>query len=136
VPGILEWPAGIKTGTVTDFPAVTSDYLPTILDAVNVEYSGDRPLDGISLLPVISGEMTVREKGIGFQCRGKSAWTSDQYKIIKEKKGWQLYDLKEDPSEESDLAKKHPEIVDKLKKEYNKWSASCKASDKGGDYKK
>lgn len=137
VPGILDWPARVKAGTVTDFPAVTSDYLPTILDVVGAEYIGDRPLDGISLLPVISGEKKEREKGIGFQCRGTEAWSTQRYKIYKGKKNqpWKLYDLIADPSEKNDLAAEHPEIVKELAKKFNDWRASCKESDQGKDYK-
>ena len=32
VPGLLEWPAVVTPGRVTDMPVVTSDYYPTILD--------------------------------------------------------------------------------------------------------
>jgi arylsulfatase A-like enzyme len=136
VPGILDWPARVKAGTVTDFPAVTSDYLPTLLDAVQAEYTGERPLDGISLLPVIDGEISKRNKGIGFQSAGSAAWTTQQYKLFREKKkqAWQLYDLLEDPSEKKDRANQHPEIVTQLSKEFEAWRASCEQSDQGADY--
>ena len=34
VPGLLEWPARITRARVTDIPCVTSDYFPTVLDAI------------------------------------------------------------------------------------------------------
>ena len=55
VPGILEWPNRIKTGRITDYPAVTSDYLPTVLDALDIPLPTDRDYDGISLMPLIDG---------------------------------------------------------------------------------
>ena len=136
VPGILDWPAKVKAGTVTEFPAVTSDYLPTILDAVDAEYTGERPLDGISLLPVIKGEMNERSKGIGFQSRDLAAWSTQRYKLYRQKKNqsWQLYDLIEDPSEKRNLAKKYPEIVSELAEKFEAWRKSCQLSDEGGDY--
>ena len=136
VPGILEWPAQVKMGTVTEFPAVTSDYLPTILDAVQAEYAGERPLDGISLLPVIAGEAKERQKGIGFESRGSAAWSTQRFKLFRAKKAqpWQLYDLMEDPSEKNDLAKQQPEVVAKLAKEFSSWQESCARSDRGEDY--
>ena len=36
VPGILEWPAMIKSNSMTWHPAYVSDYLPTILEVVNI----------------------------------------------------------------------------------------------------
>jgi len=136
VPGILEWPARVKAGTVTEFPAVTSDYLPTILDAVQAEYVGARPLDGISLLPLIAGEVSERSQGIGFESRGAMAWSTQQYKIYRKGKGkpWELYDLIQDPSESTDLSKQQPEIVATLAKEFEAWQASCLRSDQGEDY--
>lgn len=136
VPGILDWPAQVKAGTVTEFPAVTSDYLPTVLDAVKTEYGGDRPLDGISLLPLISGKMTERHKGIGFESRGAVAWSTQRYKLFRKgkEKPWELYDLIEDPSEKNDIAKKHPEIVAGLSEDFTTWQKSCAQSDRGEDY--
>ena len=52
VPGIVEWPGHVRPGT-TDVAAVTSDYLPTVLDVLDVTYPSDRPLDGVSLKEVI-----------------------------------------------------------------------------------
>lgn len=136
VPGILEWPAKVKPGTVTDFPAVTSDYLPTILDALPAEYTGERPLDGISLIPLMTGEQTERQKAIGFECKKQLAWHTQRYKLYSGNKGksWELYDLSEDPYEKKDIAKQHPEIVTKLAAELASWRESCKQSDQGGDY--
>ena len=54
VPGFMVWPAMIKQNIDTWFPAVTHDFLPTILDALGV--ASDRPnapLDGTSLMPLI-----------------------------------------------------------------------------------
>ena len=136
VPGILDWPAHVKSGTVTDFPSVTSDYLPTILDAVQVEYSGKRPLDGISLLPVISGEKKKRTKAIGFESKNLLAWSTQHYKLFSKNKGktWELYDLIADPSEKNDLAARHPEIVKRLSKDLIAWRKSCVQSSQGKDY--
>ncbi|CAA6678497.1 MULTISPECIES: sulfatase [unclassified Lentimonas] len=135
VPGILDWPARVTSGTVSEFPAVTSDYLPTILDAIQAEYIGERPLDGISLLPMINGDMTERAEGIGFQSRGIEAWSEQRYKLYRNgKKPWELYDLIEDPSEKKNIAKQHPEIVAELSKKLVTWKASCKLSDQGNDY--
>ncbi len=149
VPGIIEWPAQIAAGSVTDFPAVTSDYLPTILDAVGAELADDRPLDGISLLPVFAGEMTERPRPIGFEAPTRVALSDNRYKLIRYNKGsregndqklshksnqFELYDLIEDPGESQDLADKYPEIVGRMKKTLEEWRESCRRSLDGDDY--
>jgi hypothetical protein len=65
VPGIIEWPARITESRITEMTAVTSDILPTLCDIAEVPLP-DRPLDGISLLPLIEGEVTERKEPVGF----------------------------------------------------------------------
>ncbi|HBO44303.1 MAG TPA: N-acetylgalactosamine 6-sulfate sulfatase [Planctomycetaceae bacterium] len=66
VPAILEWPARIPRPRATDVPCVTSDIYPTILDIVGVASKDQRPLDGVSLVPLIDGKNARRDKPIGF----------------------------------------------------------------------
>ena len=131
MPGILEWPAKIKQGRVTDFPAVTSDYFPTALEAAGVALPKDRAYDGISLLPLIDGKMSTRPEPIGFHCNGMQAWSAERYKIVRQySKGggkWELYDLDVDPFEENDLAEKEPELVASMAGAFGKWFASVEA---------
>ena len=142
VPGLIEWPGKVRSGN-TIIPAVTSDYLPTILDIIGVKPANNRPLDGVSLLPLFQGKMRERGRPIGFQSAGQVAWIGDRYKVYGKgsKKdqpdkvpSLKLYDLLDDPSEKNDLAKKHPEILKTMAAELEKWRASCRQSDSGADY--
>ena len=65
VPGLIEWPAMIKSQVTSDVNCVTSDILPTVCDVVQVPIP-NLPLDGISLRPMIQGMMKHREKPICF----------------------------------------------------------------------
>lgn len=137
VPGILEWPARVAAGGVTDFPAVTSDYLPTILDALGLEYPDDtRPLDGISLMPVIDGTLRERDQPIGFQSGKQQSLVTQQFKLYTPNAGktWELYNLLADPAETTDLSTRAPETRARLQQRLADWLASCKASDAGEDY--
>ena len=110
VPGLIEWPAKIKPGNTT-IPAVTSDYLPTILDIIGAKQTDKRPLDGISLLPLFEGKMKKRGQPIGFQSAGQVALIGDRYKIYGSGRKKQqdaalpplkLFDLTKDPAEKND----------------------------------
>jgi arylsulfatase A-like enzyme len=133
VPGIIEWPAQVAAGATTDFPAVTSDYLPTLLEILDVEPLAARPLDGISLLPVLAGRATERTQSIGFQSQKQRALITQQYKLLSQDAGvtWQLFDLLADPSERTDLAARHPDKVAQLSADFQQWQASCQRSDQG-----
>jgi len=66
VPAIIEWPARIREAKVTAFPGNTSDIFPTLLDIIGAEADVNRPMDGISLLPVLENKMHRRAKPMGF----------------------------------------------------------------------
>ncbi len=131
VPGLLEWPARIQKPLASDFPAVTSDYLPTILDALDIPLPADRSYDGVSLLPMIDGTMQKRPSPIGFHCNGWQAWSGQRYKIVREhRKGageWELYDIADDPFEEHDLAQEKPELLKQMTGKFQKWFDSVEA---------
>jgi arylsulfatase A-like enzyme len=137
VPGLLEWPARIKQARRTDVPCCTSDYYPTVLDLLGLKMAGQpTPLDGISLLPLIEGEMTERPRPIGFQSRNQLALVDNRYKIYGKGKNpkYELYDLAKDPGEKHDLAAEHPQRVQRMAATLDAWRASCKDSLAGKDY--
>jgi arylsulfatase A-like enzyme len=65
VAGLIEWPAKIARPQVSDVNTVTSDILPTLCDLAGQPLP-KRPLDGISLQPLIAGRMAERPSPIGF----------------------------------------------------------------------
>ena len=68
VPAIIEWPEVIRTPQTTSTACVTSDIFPTLLSLLELQSPDpDRPLDGVSLLPLIQGErVPERPSPIGF----------------------------------------------------------------------
>jgi len=125
VPGLLVWPNQIKQPKTIDAPAVTSDYFPTILDALNIDLPDDRTYDGVSLLPLIRGERTTRNTPIGFLNKnGKQAvWMTDQYKLIVQGDSVKLYDIPADPAEQHNLAGEHPDRTARLRDDLTAWKA-------------
>jgi len=149
VPGIIEYPARFKAPRVIDVPAVTSDYFITCCDLLGIDVSPySRPYDGISLLPVISGEQTQRNKPIGFQYGSQRSWVDDRYKLVyhtdlerhRSDNGtvpvaaYELYDLVSNPYETRNIIREKPRIAEKMKKDLHQWIASCRRSDEGKDY--
>ncbi|MFP4192497.1 MAG: sulfatase [Candidatus Hydrogenedentota bacterium] len=139
VPALLEWPARISEQRMTDMPAVTHDYLPTIAEVLDIELPPNRPLDGISLVPLINGEMNERPEPIAFQFEGRLALSGNRYKLVhypSNRDGrfaappwnWELYDLTEDVSESNDLAGEEPEIVERMSEYLMQWNDSVRAS--------
>jgi hypothetical protein len=66
VPAIIEWPAQIKAHRVTNLPCNTSDIFPTLAEIVGIHLKDQRPMDGISLVPLLNNDMEKRPKAMGF----------------------------------------------------------------------
>ena len=142
VPGLLVWPAQIKTASVNTIPCVTSDYFPTILDALNLPMP-NRSYDGISLMPLIRGETRERAEPIFFQSKNVATVHRNQFKLVsigtqKDKISGakvELYNLEKDPAESNNLATTHPQLVQELQTQLASWIESCVRSDRGDDYR-
>ncbi|MCH2182589.1 MAG: sulfatase-like hydrolase/transferase [Mariniblastus sp.] len=134
VPGLMVWPAKIRPGTSCDLPCVTSDYLPTVLAAAGISAKQDRGLDGVDILPMVSGQLKRRPSKIGFQSQGQKALVGNRYKALFHEGEWALYDLIEDPGETRDLAGEQPKRLKKMQNEFETWARSCEQSAGGQDY--
>jgi len=129
VPGLLEWPAKVKPGSVIDVPACTSDYLPTTLNVLGIEMPDRRPMDGVSL-PLIEGPIRKRPCPIAFQSGKQLTLIGNRYKLISpdNAKTWMLFDLVADLSETHDIAGQHPDIVRRMRIALETWRKSCEDS--------
>ncbi|MEM9832177.1 MAG: sulfatase-like hydrolase/transferase [Bacteroidota bacterium] len=136
VPAFAVWPNKFKEGTRIDFPIVTSDYLPTVLEILNIKYPDSRPLDGMSILDAIDGKIMERDKPIGFICDPNMSWVTNQYKLICNIKDerFEMYDLINDKSEKENIIDKYPEIAEEMKSNLEKWLKSVENSKNGIDY--
>jgi len=138
VPGLLVWPQMIKKSRVVAMPCSTSDYFPTVLDALGYQLpeAKTRPYDGVSLLPLIKGEIDQRPRPIAFESKGQVSLTDNQYKIYSTNEGrtYELYDLLADQGETTNIADNHPEMVKTMQNTLEEWRSSCKDSANGKDY--
>ena len=84
-----------------------------------IEGHSTLPLQGSSLLPVFKG-MERKEPDYFISGMDKfRMFRSGDYKIVRINGGvWELYNLKDDPSELNNLAMKYPEKVEELSKYY------------------
>lgn len=140
VPCIMQWPAQIQPGSVSNQLASTIDFLPTFAEMLNVAIP-DRKIDGVSILPLMQGRPGAkpREKFYYYyQGSALEAVRNDHWKLVfphehrtyeglepgqEGRKGetgklmadFALYDLRRDPGERYDVQHTYPEIVAELK---------------------
>ena len=124
VPFIVSWPAQLKGGKKCEVPMWSIDLFATALDAAGLPMPKEKPLDGKSILPALKGETEKLHDEFYWSSageKGKWAIRSGNWKLVAEKKRIELFNLKKDLSETTDLAAKHPKVVSELTAKYNAW---------------
>ena len=138
VPAVIEWPARIQSPRVSEHPAGTFDIFPTVADLVGMDDSALlQPLDGVSLAPLLAGEIGPREKPMGFSHLGKAALIDNDWKILTtdvEEGRYEVYNLRDDPRETTDLSSSAPEEAARLRTALDAFVASVARSRAGQDY--
>jgi arylsulfatase A-like enzyme len=142
VPGMLEWPKALPKHRVISATSSTSDYLPTILDALDLQPPDRRPLDGVSLMPVLRGSVAERSRPLAFETtritRGspRLALIDGSYKLLTnlDDSPDLLFDLKADQAERNNIAAQDAQRCEAMRGELTRWRASCKRSNAGLDY--
>ena len=144
VPSVMVWPEKITQQIITDEPFVTSDYFPTILDILDIDLPSDRSYDGESFLPLITNPNFTRSNSIGFAFhyqynanqQNQLSYQSSDYKLYGQNENFELYDIVNDPYEETDLAGDSSKegILNTMIASYKTWLQSVKDSFYGEEY--
>lgn len=154
VPGIFSWPGKIAKGEVTDVPAGLVDVLPTVCGLLGIDKPAEVHLDGSDVSPILTGSGDfIRHQPFFWhlqRSRPVVAMRDGDYSLVADpdyelstdnlfdeaaipqiRKGgytnFQLYNLKTDPNQTTDLAPEQPERVEALKKKLLEINASVMA---------
>ncbi len=137
VPAIIEWPAVIQS-RITEYPAGVIDIFPTIADLVGLPLSSmGNPIDGVSLVPLFTNDLARREKPLPFHYQSKTVLIDNDFKIIfdEKKDTTELYNLKADPHESTNVAKTEPQKAAEMKRQAIAFNQSIAESNAGKDYR-
>ncbi len=113
-PFFMRWPGVIAPGSRFPYPVGHVDIYATAAGAAGAKLPTDRVIDGVNLLPYLSGQAQGRPHQTLY-------WRSGQYKVLMDgdwklqdseaqHKIW-LYNLSADPTEQTNLAAAQPEKV-------------------------
>jgi arylsulfatase A-like enzyme len=122
VPAIVRWPGVVQPGSVTEQAAITMDWTATILAAGGASADAS-PLDGESLLPVLSGEREPYERALFWRTRTRAAARVGRWKYVQEGAEEHLYDIGVDLGEKTDLKNREPAAFAATKARYSAWAA-------------
>jgi len=123
VPFMVRWPGHIKAGSRSDYSGLNFDLFPTFLELAGVKPSPE--LDAISLVPIFNGGTIEKPRDLYFVRRdggatigGKSyeALIRGDWKLMQNSpySPLELYNLKNDPQEKTNLIGKAPKVFKEL----------------------
>lgn len=136
VPAILSWPSRSQSANTVHARATVTDVLPTFLQAAASQrpseyYTGKGKLvpQGRSMLPLLTGraQSIHNEQGtFGLEMWGHRALYKGDWKLLyvnkpKEPGHWQLFNLRQDPAEQYDLAQAEPAKFSELRKAWDQY---------------
>jgi arylsulfatase len=111
------------------------DLMPTCLELAGVEYPGRhggrelKPLEGESLVPVLSGRPREGGRKLFFEHEGGRVVLAGDWKAVARAGGdWELYHVAVDATETRDLAGREPGRVAELAASWRAWSARVGAA--------
>ena len=137
---IVQWKGRIPGGKVDDRPVIQLDILPTALAAAGVAVQPDWKLDGVNLVPYLTGQNSrPPHEALYWRLGQQMAIRAGDWKLVKSvgsvgveapeshqkatTQDAELHNLTRDIGEKEDLAAKEPAKVRELSAAWNKWSA-------------
>lgn len=136
-PLIIKWPGITQPGSVCETPVTSPDFYPTILEMAGLPPLPNQHKDGISIASILKGEGHLDRAAIYWHyphygnqggTPGSSIRMGD-YKLIEffEDEHIELYNLREDISENNDLSEKKPQLVEKMRNKLKHWRENVEA---------
>lgn len=119
-PFIIKWDGKIPAGKKVTEIAAAIDLLPTLTDLAGLDFQPEKPLDGISLKPLLieKNNLVWNDRFIFSHWGGKTSVRNQKFRLDHEGK---LFDIINDPEQNKDVSKKYSEITNTLLSERVKW---------------
>ena len=121
VPAMVRWPGRIPARQVTNQMSITMDWTATILAAAETKPADGYPLDGINLLPALTGTGSSNVRTFFWRIYDQDAVRSGQWKYLRNGERRLLFDLTVDQHEQADFSSQNPDVLKRLISEFEKW---------------
>lgn len=141
VPWIVQWKGQLPSGRVDDRPVIQLDIVPTALAAAGIAIQPQWKLDGVNLLPYLTGQKTdTPHQALYWRLGQQIAVRKGNWKLVKgagsaalagsnpaanakpNTDGAELYNLATDIGEKINLAEKQPDKLKELAAAWNAWN--------------
>ena len=131
VPAIVRWPSRLKAGVTTEQPAITMDWMPTLLAVAGAAPDPAYPPDGIDLMPLLEGRRPPAARTLFWRYRmhGQRAVRDGDLKWLRIGDNDFLFDLAADPMERANLKGERPADLQRLTSAFDQWNAGMLPED-------
>jgi arylsulfatase A-like enzyme len=136
VPAVMRWPGHLPAGALRSQTLSAMDVMPTLAAATGIALEPNRPLDGQDMWPALRDDEAVPRAGPLFFASEiplpglihlsvlDGPWKLVQ--VLREQPTAMqvqqlLFRIEDDPFEQSDLAEKHPDVVERLAGAIARW---------------
>ncbi len=126
VPFCIQWKGTLKPGKVYKSPVISLDIMPTLIVAAGGNVDEEWKLDGVDLIPHLTGKSTSRPHDALYWVWGaRKAIRQGDIKVVSMNNGrsYQMYDLSKDIGEKNDISRMHPEKLKALIDKHQKWES-------------
>lgn len=135
VPLIVKWPGKVAAGSTSEAIVSSVDFFPTFVELAHEERPEGQVLDGFSMLPALTENKFDPEREVFTHYpvyhheQPMSALRKGDWKIVENQVSgeFDLYNLKYDVGEMTDLKFSYPEKTEELKKALGQWQSETKA---------
>ena len=121
VPAIVRWLSKIPAPRVTEQMAITMDWTATVLAAAGAKAAEGYPLDGIDLIPTLTGPRSPNNRTFFWRIYDQDAVRSGKWKYFRNGERRYLFDLSLDQHEQANFSTKNPDVLKRLIGEFEKW---------------
>ena len=128
VPCVVRWPEYVAMGSENNVPTYFPDWFQTLAGVAGMDMSEEPGLDGIDLYSLLTGDESEKRDELmiwdfanygGLIAIRDGKWKAVRRDVSKKTPAaWELYDIEADRSEAHDLARQHPEVVERLEKAF------------------
>lgn len=126
VPCFVRWPnGGLRQPGPVDQPAQCQDILPTLIDLCALTTEIPAACNGTSLAEVLRDERAALPERMMVVQYGEPEFGTatvmwGKWRLVA---GRELYDLANDPGQQSDMAAVHPDVMERMRTHYDLWWA-------------
>ena len=126
VPFAFRWTGKVPAGVDYDHPISSMDILATMVKLTGVKIAAERPLDGVDLMPFVTGKKKGRPHEslfwLKWDAREGAVRIEDEKLVLLEKENsTAMYQLSEDIGEKNDVAGAHAIDIDRMNRAFEAW---------------